>query len=215
MSARLPIILGMSGASGADYGLRLLEYLLRDGWPVQLLLSNAARLVINTETDLRLPESATALQDFFRERYQSADGQLRVYGSAEWSAPAASGSALVQGMVVCPCSGGALAAIANGNSDNLLERAADVALKERRKLILVLRETPLSVIHLENMLRVARAGAVVMPASPGFYHRPTSVAALVDFLVARILDHLEISHNLLPRWGETEVAQTAFAAGNT
>lgn len=214
MSARLPIILGMSGASGADYGLRLLEHLLQDGWPVQLLISTAARLVINTETDLHVPATASAMQQFFCERYQCADGQLRVYGSAEWTAPAASGSALVQGMVVCPCSSGALAAIANGNSDNLLERAADVALKERRKLILVLRETPLSVIHLENMLRVARAGALVLPASPGFYHRPTSVAAVVDFVVARILDHLEIPHTLLPRWGDAGAAQAALDAGS-
>ncbi len=201
MNSRLPIILGMGGASGADYGLRLLEYLLQHDWPVQLLLSSAARLVINTETALQLPETPSAMQQFFHARYQCAPQQLRVYGSDEWSAPPASGSALTQGMVVCPCSSGALAAIANGNSDNLLERAADVALKERRKLILVLRETPLSVIHLENMLRVARAGAVVLPASPGFYQRPTSIAALVDFIVARILDQLQIPHDLLLRWG--------------
>lgn len=201
MNSRLPIILGMGGASGADYGLRLLEYLLQHDWPVQLLLSSAARLVINRETALQLPETPSAMQQFFHERYQCAPQQLQVYGSDEWSAAPASGSALTQGMVVCPCSSGGLAAIANGNSDNLLERAADVALKERRKLILVLRETPLSVLHLENMLRVARAGAVVLPASPGFYQRPTSVAALVDFIVARILDQLQIPHDLLPRWG--------------
>ena len=113
-----------------------------------------------------------------------------------------SGSALAQAMVVCPCTTGTLAAIANGNSDNLLERAADVTLKERRKLILAVRETPLSVIHLENMLRLARSGAVILPANPGFYYRPATVAELVDFIVARILDQLEIPHALLPRWGQ-------------
>ena len=106
-------------------------------------------------------------------------------------------------MVVCPCTTGSLAAIANGNSDNLMERAADVMLKEQRKLILVVRETPLSVIHLENMLKLARAGACILPANPGFYHQPQTIDDLVDFIVARILDHMQIEHGLLPRWGET------------
>ncbi|MCC7221341.1 MAG: UbiX family flavin prenyltransferase [Candidatus Contendobacter sp.] len=197
-----PIILGMTGASGADYGLRLLQCLLEAGWPVQLLLSKAAQIVIHMETDLRLPSRTGDIQRVLIDYYRCDPGQLRVYGQDQWTAPPASGSALAQAMVVCPCTTGALAAIANGNSDNLLERAADVSLKEGRKLILALRETPLSVIHLENMLRLARAGAVILPANPGFYYRPTTAAQLVDFIVARILDQLAIPHTLLPRWGE-------------
>ncbi len=197
-----PIILGMTGASGADYGLRLLQCLLEAGWPVQLLLSKAAQIVIHMETDLRLPSRTGDIQRVLIDYYRCDPGQLRVYGQDQWTAPPASGSALAQAMVVCPCTTGALAAIANGNSDNLLERAADVSLKEGRKLILVLRETPFSVIHLENMLRLARAGAVILPANPGFYYRPTTAAQLVDFIVARILDQLAIPHTLLPRWGE-------------
>ncbi len=197
-----PIILGMTGASGADYGLRLLQCLLEAGWPVQLLLSKAAQIVIHMETDLRLPSRTGDIQRVLIDYYRCDPGQLRVYGQDQWTAPPASGSALARAMVVCPCTTGALAAIANGNSDNLLERAADVSLKEGRKLILALRETPLSVIHLENMLRLARAGAVILPANPGFYYRPTTAAQLVDFIVARILDQLAIPHTLLPRWGE-------------
>jgi flavin prenyltransferase len=197
-----PVILGMTGASGVDYGLRLLQCLLEAGRPVQLLISKAAQIVIHMETDLRLPGRPRDIQRVLSEHYRCAPEQLRVFGPDEWTAPPASGSALTQAMVVCPCTTGALAAIANGNSDNLLERAADVTLKEGRKLILAVRETPLSVIHLENMLRLARAGAILLPTNPGFYYRPTTAAELVDFIVARILDQLEISHALLPRWGE-------------
>lgn len=200
--ASRPIILGMTGASGADYGLRLLQCLLDAGWPVHLLLSKAAQIVIHMETDLRLPGRPGDIQRMLIDHYRCDPDQLRVYGQDQWTAPPASGSALAEAMVVCPCTTGALAAIANGNSDNLLERAADVSLKEGRKLILVLRETPLSVIHLENMLRLGRAGAVILPANPGFYYRPATAAQLVDFIVARILDQLAIPHTLLPRWGE-------------
>ena len=192
----------MTGASGADYGLRLLQCLLDAGWPVHLLLSKAAQIVIHMETDLRLPGRPGDIQRVLIDHYRCDPNQLRVYGQDQWTAPPASGSALAHAMIVCPCTTGALAAIANGNSDNLLERAADVSLKEGRKLILVLRETPLSVIHLENMLRLGRAGAVILPANPGFYYRPTTAAQLVDFIVARILDQLAIPHTLLPRWGE-------------
>ncbi|HRF62749.1 MAG: flavin prenyltransferase UbiX [Candidatus Competibacter sp.] len=197
-----PLILGMTGASGASYGLRLLQYLLESGHTVQLLLSKAAQIVIHMETELRLPSRPCDIQRALIEHYRCEPGQLQVFGQDEWTAPPASGSALVRGMVVCPCTTGTLAAIANGNSDNLLERAADVTLKERRKLILAVRETPFSTIHLENMLRLARAGAVILPANPGFYHRPATVAELVDFIVARILDQLDIAHTLLPRWGQ-------------
>ncbi len=199
-----PIILGMTGASGADYGLRLLQCLLESGWNVQLLLSKAAQIVIHMETPLRLPGRPRAIQQRLIEHYGCHPRQLRVFGPDEWTAPPASGSALTWGMVVCPCTTGTLAAIANGNSDNLLERAADVSLKEGRKLILAVRETPFSALHLENMLRLARAGAVILPANPGFYHRPATVAELVDFIVARILDQLAIPHALLPRWGQDE-----------
>ncbi len=197
-----PLILGMTGASGASYGLRLLQYLLESGHTVQLLLSKAAQIVIHMETELRLPSRPCDIQRALIEHYRCESGQLQVFGQDEWTAPPASGSALVRGMVVCPCTTGTLAAIANGNSDNLLERAADVMLKERRTLILAVRETPFSTIHLENMLRLARAGAVILPANPGFYHRPATVAELVDFIVARILDQLDIAHTLLPRWGQ-------------
>lgn len=199
-----PIILGMTGASGARYGLRLLQYLLEAGWPVYLLLSKAAQIVIHMETEMQLPGRPHAIQKILTEHYQCAAEQLRVFGQDQWTAPPASGSAPARAMVVCPCTTGALAAIANGNSDNLLERAADVTLKEGRKLILAVRETPFSAIHLENMLRLARAGAVILPANPGFYYRPASVAELVDFIVARILDQLEIPHTLLPHWGQHE-----------
>jgi flavin prenyltransferase len=144
------------------------------------------------------------MQAFLSERYQAAPGQLHVFGREDWTAPIASGSAVPRAMVVCPCTSGTLAAIASGLSRNLIERSADVVLKEQRKLILVHRETPLSVIHLENMLRLAKLGALMLPANPGFYHRPTCVSDLVDFIVARVLDHLEIAHSLLPRWGESE-----------
>ncbi|HRD65921.1 MAG TPA: flavin prenyltransferase UbiX [Candidatus Competibacter sp.] len=200
--ASRPIILGMTGASGADYGLRLLQCLLETGHSVQLLISKAAQIVIHMETELRLPGRPRDIQQALIEHYRCDPNQLRVFGQDEWTAPPASGSARARAMVVCPCTTGALAAIANGNSDNLLERAADVTLKERRQLVLVLRETPLSTIHLENMLRLARAGAVILPANPGFYYRPTQIAELVDFIVARILDQLDIPHALLPRWGQ-------------
>ena len=202
-----PIILGMTGASGADYGLRLLQCLLAAGQPVQLLLSKAAQIVIHMETELRLPGRPRDIQNILVAHFRCDPAQLRVHGPEEWTAPPASGSARARAMVVCPCTTGALAAIANGNSDNLLERAADVTLKEGRKLILAIRETPFSTIHLENMLRLARAGAVILPANPGFYHRPATVAELVDFIVARILDQLDIPHALSPRWGDPPEAR--------
>lgn len=201
MAAR-PIALAMTGASGVAYGLRLLECLLGAGERVGLMVSQAAQVVMAMESGLKVPAAPQAMETFFADRYGARDGQLRVFGRDQWTAPFASGSSAPRAMVVCPCTGGTLAAIANGSSDNLLERAADVVLKERRRLILVPREMPLSAIHLEHMLRLARLGVVIMPACPGFYHRPQAVSDLVDFVVARILDHLEIGHDLLPRWGE-------------
>lgn len=154
------ITLAMTGASGAAYGLRLLEQLIVAQQGVYLLVSAPAQIVINMETDLKLPSRPTEMQALLSERYQAAPGQLQVFGREQWTAPIASGSAVPKAMVVCPCSSGTLAAIASGLSRNLIERAADVVLKEQRKLILVHRETPLSVIHLENMLRLAKLGTL-------------------------------------------------------
>lgn len=197
-----PIALALTGASGAQYGLRLLECLLRSEQTVYLMLSKPAQVVIGLETDWALPGRNSAIRGFFLERFDCAPEQLQVYDKEQWTAPVASGSASAQAMVVCPCTTATLGAIASGLSDNLIERAADVTLKEGRKLILVIRETPFSVIHLENMLKLARMGSVIMPANPGFYHQPQGIGDLVDFIVARVLDQLEIQHDLMPRWGQ-------------
>lgn len=201
MSRGPAIALALTGASGAQYGLRLLECLLQAEQTVYLMLSKPAQVVIGMETDLKLPGRAAEIRRFFVERHACKPERLQVYGMAEWTAPVASGSGAPRAMIVCPCTTGTLAAIAGGSGDNLIHRAADVALKERRRLILVVRETPFSVIHLENMLKLARSGATILPANPGFYHRPERVEDLVDFIVARILDHLDIDNALSPRWG--------------
>ncbi len=196
-----PILVAMTGASGARYGLRLVEVLLEHRRAVQVLLSAPARLVLATEEDLTLPAKPQAARAALLERCGRADGPLSVYAIEDWMSPVASGSNPPAAMVVCPCTTGTLGGIAAGTSRNLIERAADVVLKERRPLLLVPRETPLSVIHLENMLRLARAGAVILPPCPGFYNRPREIGELVDFVVARILDHLDIEHHLFARWG--------------
>jgi 4-hydroxy-3-polyprenylbenzoate decarboxylase len=183
--------------------LRLLEVLLKAGRPVYLLVSKAAQMVLAMETPLEIPSRPADMQQFFADHYQVDASLLTVFSREDWTSPIASGSHRAEHMVVCPCTTGTLAAIANGNSDTLMERAADVMLKEQRKLILVVRETPFSIIHLENMLKLARAGAIILPANPGFYHQPQTMDDLVDFLVARILDHMHVEHTLLPRWGET------------
>jgi 4-hydroxy-3-polyprenylbenzoate decarboxylase len=198
------ISLAITGASGAQYGLRLLECLLQAQQRVYLMVSQAAQVVLATETSLQVPGRPEAMQAFLSELFGAAPGQLEVFGREQWMAPVASGSNAPRAMVVCPCSTGSLSAIATGASNNLIERAADVMLKERRQLILVPREMPLSAIHLEHMLKLTQMGVTIMPASPGFYHRPQSVEALVDFVVARILDHLGLEHSLLTRWGEGE-----------
>lgn len=195
------VTLAITGASGAPYALRLLECMLAQGQEVSLLISSAARVVFATEENLKLPGSPEALQKLLCERYQVPTSQLKVYGKEEWFSPVASGSAAPKRMVVCPCSTGTLSAIATGASDNLIERAADVVIKERGQLILVPREMPLSSIHLEHMLNLSRLGVTIMPAAPGFYHQPQSIADLVDFVVARILDHLGLDQQLMSRWG--------------
>ena len=201
MTART-VTLAFTGASGMPYGLRLLERALAAGVTVGLVYSPAAQIVAKQECDLAFPTQPREAARFFTERYGARPGQLAVYGRDDWMAPIASGSAPADAMAVCPCTMGTLGAIANGLADNLIERAADVALKERRPLVLVPRETPLSAIHLENMARLARAGATILPPAPGFYGRPASVDDLVDFVVARVLDHLGVAHDLGPRWGE-------------
>ncbi len=203
MEARKAIALAFTGASGAVYGLRLLEVLRRVGEDVLLMVSPPARVVLATEVELNLPGSPKEMETALSRRYPG-EGTLRVFGPAQWMAPVASGSNAPRAMVVCPCSMGTLAAIAQGHSRSLLERAADVAIKERRRLILVPRETPFSAIHLEHMLKLARLGVTILPANPGFYHRPQRLEELVDFVVARILDHLEVAHDLTQRWGEAD-----------
>jgi 4-hydroxy-3-polyprenylbenzoate decarboxylase len=198
------ITLAITGASGAQYGLRLLECLLEANCQVYLLISRAAEIVIRTETELDFPKGdLTAQFEFLQNLYSiKQPEQLQLLGREDWFAPVASGSSSPASMVVCPASGGTLSAIANGASNNLIERAGDVALKERRQLILVPREAPYSQVHLENMLKLTQMGAVIIPASPGFYQRPKTISDLIDFVVARILDQLSIEQHVLPRWGE-------------
>ena len=196
------VALAFTGASGMPYGVRLLECLLASGTCVYLLYSQVSQIVARQEMDLALPGRAKEAETFFGSRFNARPGQLRAFGREEWFAPVASGSNPADAMVVCPCSMGTLAAISQGLADTLIERAADVMLKEARKLVLVPRETPLSAIHLENMLRLARAGAVILPANPGFYHHPQRIEDLIDFVVARVLDQLRIPHALMQRWGE-------------
>lgn len=202
MSPPSSVTLAFTGASGLPYGLRLLQCLLAAGVRVHLLYSQAAQIVAQQELGEHWPSQPKALQAQLASRFAAADGQLRVYGREEWFAPVASGSNPADAMVICPCTMGSLAAVAQGLSDNLIERAADVCLKEGRKLIIVPRETPFSALHLENMLKLARLGVVILAANPGFYHHPQSVADLVDYLVARILDQLGVPHQLMVRWGE-------------
>jgi len=198
------ITLAFTGASGMPYGIRLLEQLLASGARVYLAYSQVAQVVARQEMDLALPSRASEAEAFFSEKFNARAGQLSVFGREEWFAPIASGSSAPDAMVICPCTMGTLAAVAAGLAQNLIERAADVMLKEGRPLILVPRETPFSAIHLENMLRLARAGAAILPANPGFYHHPSSVQDLVDFVVARVLDRLGIENRLIQRWGGQE-----------
>jgi 4-hydroxy-3-polyprenylbenzoate decarboxylase len=206
MSTPSTVALALTGASGMPYGLRLLECLIRAERRVFLLYSSAAQIVARQECDLALPTQPREATRLLADRYAAKDGQLTVFGREDWMAPVASGSNPADAMAICPCTMGTLGAIAGGLADNLIERAADVMLKERRPLVLVPRETPLSAIHLDNMLKLARAGAVILPPAPGFYDHPRSVADLVDFVVARVLDQLAVPHALCSRWGEDRTA---------
>jgi 4-hydroxy-3-polyprenylbenzoate decarboxylase len=201
------ISVAMTGASGAQYGLRLVECLVQADYRVLLMFTKAAQVVIGSETDCALPGRTAEQTRYLSALYKAKDGQLRVYGEEEWTSPVASGSGAPRTMVVCPCTMATVSAIAVGASENLLERAADVVIKEGGKLVLVPRETPFSVIHLENMLKLARLGAVILPANPGFYHRPAQVDSMVDFIVARVLDQLGVDHDLLQRWGHAGAAK--------
>jgi flavin prenyltransferase len=190
-----PIVVAITGASGAPYAVRLLQALAGAASPVWLIVSGHGWRLLDTEMGIA---SLPALRDHVGALRW--DAHVHVFDDGDRGATPASGSARTAGMVICPCSMGTVAAISQGTSRSLVERAADVTLKERRRLIVVPRETPLSVIHLENLLRLTRAGAVVLPAAPGFYHRPSSIDDLVNFVVARVLDHLGVEHDLVTRW---------------
>lgn len=197
-----PIVLAITGASGAAYGVRLLRVLLAAGRSVHLTISPAAARVAQLELGLSIDVDRFEAADLLTaETAQRASG-LAYHRHHDYAAPIASGSFRTSGMVICPCSMGTLAAVANGLSTNLIHRAADVHLKERRKLIIVPRETPLGTIQLDNMRKLSAAGAIVMPAAPGFYHRPQTIDELIDFVVARICDQLGIEVDLMRRWGE-------------
>jgi 4-hydroxy-3-polyprenylbenzoate decarboxylase len=215
-----PLVLAITGASGVIYAQRLLEVLLCAGWDVHLTISPSGKVVLKQELDLDVSLEKFQLESL---RLSAADqprdsklldvrrlhnfpklGQVTYHHVADFMTPIASGSFLTSGMVICPCSGSTLAGVVQGTGDNLIHRAADVHLKERRKLVLVPRETPLSVVQLQNMARAAEVGAVVLPAMPGWYHGVKSLQDLVDFIVARVLDQLGVEHRLVQRWQATE-----------
>src|SRR5687767_3632188 len=203
--ADLPLVLAITGASGAVYARRLLEVLVGLGRDIHLVISPSGAAVIQQELGLKLRLDQFDPQSLLPEgdAAELAKSRVRYWRHDDFFAPLASGSFLTGGMVVCPCSGSTLSGIAVGASNNLIQRAADVHLKERRKLILVPRETPLSLIQLENMRKAAEAGAVILPAMPGWYHGVKSLQDLIDFVVARILDQLSIPHQLMKRWGDS------------
>ena len=199
MSNKPPIVVGITGASGGPYAVRLLQALTAAHRPISLIVSKYGWRLLATEAGI---ESMDALRDVVG--IEAWASYVEVFSNDDRGAAPASGSSRTAGMIVCPCSMGTLSAIAVGASRSLIERAADVTLKEQRKLILVPRETPLSAIHLGNMLRLTRAGAVVMPAAPGFYHQPKAISDLVDFMVARMLDQLGVEQTLVSRWKGNE-----------
>jgi len=195
------ITLAITGASGSAYALRLIECLIAANYQLYILCSSAGRIVLDTEVGIKIPSSPDAATKFFTEKYQAKNNQITVFGKEQWFSPVASGSSAPKKMVVCPCSTGTMAAICHGMSDNLIERAADVVIKERGQLILMVRETPFSTLHLQNMLSLSQQGVTIMPASPGFYHKAETIEDLIDFMVGRVLDHLGIEQDIMPRWG--------------
>lgn len=198
---RKSITLAITGASGAPYALKLLQQLVAADYHIFLLMSSAARVVFATEENVKVPGGSEQGAAFFSEYTGAKDGQITVCGKEEWFSPVASGSAAPKQMIICPCSTGTLSSIAVGACDNLIERAADVVIKERGQLILVPREMPYSSLHLQNMLTLSNLGVTIMPASPGFYHNPKTIEDLIDFVVARILDHIDLEQTLVNRWG--------------
>ncbi|EPE37239.1 3-polyprenyl-4-hydroxybenzoate carboxylyase [Candidatus Photodesmus katoptron] len=196
------ITLAFTGASGACYGLRLLRYLLLANYKVYLLISSAARVVLESEHNLKLSNKTQITKQAFSKYLNCSLENLEIFGKNDWFSVVASGSGAPKKMVICPCSVGSVAAIAYGMSENLIERAADVIIKEQGQLLLVVRETPFSTLHLKNMHKLSKMGITIMPASPGFYHQPQSIEDLIDFIVARILDHFGIQQRLLTCWGE-------------
>lgn len=194
----------MTGASGIQYALRLIECLIEARCEVYVLMSKPAQIVMGMDTQVPVPSRTRDIQTQFSQMYGAADGQLKAFGQQEWTAPVASGSGVPDAMVICPCTTGTLASVAAGTCNNLLERAADVVIKEGRKLIVMPREMPFSLIHLENMQRLARAGVVIMPPNPAFYNLPQTVDELIDFVVARVMDQLDVKQSLMPRWGIEE-----------
>lgn len=198
------ICVAMTGASGIQYALRLVECLVQANCQVYVLMSKPAQIVMGMDTDIPVPSRTSEMQKQFSSMYGARAGQLKAYGQQEWTSPVASGSGVPDAMVICPCTTGTLASVAAGTCNNLLERAADVVIKEGKKLIVMPREMPFSLIHLENMQRLARAGVIIMPPNPAFYNLPKTVDELIDFVVARVMDQLDVEQSLMPRWGIEE-----------
>jgi 4-hydroxy-3-polyprenylbenzoate decarboxylase len=195
-----PIAIALTGASGMPYAITLLKELVKTQKKIYVMISTAANTVIAMETDLSLGADTKTIEENLTDYLGAKDGQIEVFSKNQWTAPVASGSNPPRAMVVCPCTMSTLSAIANGHADNLMHRAADVVIKEQKKLILVPRETPYSAIHLDNMLKLSRLGVVIMDANPAFYQNPNSIDDLVNFVVARILDHLDVEHDLAAPW---------------
>jgi len=202
MSHKKRVTLAVTGASGSGYFLHLLKTLLVTDCQVYLLLSDAAKIVLATECAEIWPDDLDALNIFLQKKFATNNEQLIVLGNKDWFSIVASGSSCPSQMIICPCSGGTLASIAMGASNNLIQRAADVVIKERGLLIVMPRETPFSTIHLQNMLTLSKLGVVVMPLSPGFYYKPQTIEEIQLFMVAKVLDHLKINHSISPRWCE-------------
>ena len=195
-----PIAIALTGASGMPYAITLLKELVKSQEKIYVMISQAANTVIAMETDLNLGSDTRVIEKNLSQYVGAKTGQIEVFSKNQWTAPVASGSNPPRAMVVCPCTMSTLSAIAHGSADNLMHRAADVVIKEQKKLILVPRETPYSAIHLENMLKLSRLGVVIMDANPAFYQNPKTIDDLVNFVVARILDHLDVNHDLAPPW---------------
>lgn len=202
MNQTQSIAVAITGASGVQYGIKLIEQLLLREIHIHLMISDAAKVVFSTEADINIPVHAGAIVDLLREQTGvKNNGNISFYSKNDWMSIVASGSSCPDKMVICPCSTGTLSAVAHGHSDNLIERAADVMIKEKKTLIMLLREMPFSAIHLQNMLKLAELGVTIMPASPGFYQQPETIDDLINFVVARILNHLGFEQNISNAWG--------------